>query len=85
MKHNGAMIVARGAVDELVDWMSRSAEKLTKNALVLTKHANRKKVTREDILLSIKYFPKEKSRHRMRIGPFHPEDDEDGGNEIRNF
>ncbi len=85
MKHNGAIIVARDAVDELVYWMSQSAEKLTKTALVLTKHANRKKVTRDDILLSIKYFSGGKSRRSMRIGPFHPEDDEDGGNELKNF
>ncbi len=56
MKHNGAIIVARDAVDELVDWMSVSAEKITKTALALTKHSKRKKVTRADILLAIKYF-----------------------------
>ena len=56
MKHNGAVIVARAAVDELVDWMGTSAEKLTKTALTLTKHAKRKKITRNDILLAIKYF-----------------------------
>ena len=56
MKHNGALIVARDAVDELVSWMGTSAEKLTKSALVLTKHAKRKKITRGDILLAIKYF-----------------------------
>ena len=56
MKHNGALIVARDAVDELVSWMGKSAEKLTKSALVLTQHAKRKKITRGDILLAIKYF-----------------------------
>ncbi len=56
MKHNGALIVARDAVDELVSWMSKSAEKLTKSALVLTHHGKRKKITRGDILLAIKYF-----------------------------
>jgi len=56
MKHNGALIVARDAVDELVDWMSTSAVKLTKSALTLTKHSKRKKITRNDILLAIKYF-----------------------------
>lgn len=56
MKHNGAIIVARDAVDELVDWMSQSAEKITKTALGLTKHSKRKKVTKGDILLAIKYF-----------------------------
>lgn len=56
MKHNGAVIVARNAVNELVDWMSKSAEKITKSALTLTKHAKRKKITRNDILMAIKYF-----------------------------
>jgi len=56
MKHNGAVIVARDAVNELVDWMGASAEKITKSALTLTKHSNRKKITRDDILLAIKYF-----------------------------
>ena len=56
MKHNGAIIVARDAVDELVEWLGSSAEKLTKVALTLTKHAKRKKVTKDDILLAIKYF-----------------------------
>ena len=56
MKHNGAIIVARDAVNELVDWLGSSAEKLTKTALQLTKHSKRKKITRNDILLAIKYF-----------------------------
>ena len=56
MKHNGAEIVARDAVDELVNFLEKSAEKLTKTGLRLTKHANRKKVTRDDILLAIKYL-----------------------------
>ena len=56
MKHNGAIIVARDAVNELVDWMSASAVTITKSALTLTKHGKRKKITRDDILLAIKYF-----------------------------
>ncbi|MHA1191112.1 MAG: histone [Promethearchaeota archaeon] len=56
MKHNGAVIVARDAVNELVDWMSQSAETITKSALKLTKHAKRKKITKDDILMAIKYF-----------------------------
>jgi len=36
--------------------MGGAAEKITKAALGLTKHAKRKKVTRDDILLAIKYF-----------------------------
>ncbi|MEE9378306.1 MAG: histone [Candidatus Lokiarchaeia archaeon] len=56
MKHNGAVIVARDAVNELVEWLGSSAEKLTKTALRLTKHSKRKKITRNDILLAIKYL-----------------------------
>jgi histone H3/H4 len=56
MKHNGAEIVARDAVDELVNWLETSAEELTETALRLTKHAGRKKITRDDILMAIKYF-----------------------------
>ena len=82
MKHNGAIITARDAVDELIDWMAQSAEKITKTALALTKHANRKKVTREDILFSIKYFQGGKAKYRTKIGPYHPEDDEDGRTEL---
>lgn len=53
MKHNGALIVARDAVNELVNWMGTSAEKLTKTALTLTKHAKRKKITRNDWCLEL--------------------------------
>ena len=56
MKHNGAEIVARDAVDELVDWLEKSAQGLTKSALRLTKHSSRKKITRDDIMMAIKYF-----------------------------
>ena len=56
MKHNGAEIVARDAVDELINWLGDAAEDITKTALKLTKHAKRKKITRDDILLAIKYF-----------------------------
>jgi histone H3/H4 len=56
MKHNGAEIVARDAVDELIDWLTKAAEKITKTALRFTDQAGRKKVTRGDIQLAIKYF-----------------------------
>jgi histone H3/H4 len=36
--------------------MGQAAEKITKQALTLTKHAKRKKVTKDDIQLAIKYF-----------------------------
>ncbi len=55
-QNNGAEIVARDAVDELVNWLEKSAEELTEVALRLTKHSGRKKITRDDILMAIKYF-----------------------------
>lgn len=55
MKHNGAEIVARDAVDELVAFLESSAEKITKTALTLTKHANRKKITAGDIKMAVKW------------------------------
>jgi len=56
MKHNGAIMVAHEAVEELIDWMSASAVAITKSALVLAKHGKRKKITQEDLKLAIKYF-----------------------------
>lgn len=56
MKNNGASIVARDAVDELIDWLGVASKAITATALALTKHAKRKKITKDDILLSIKYF-----------------------------
>lgn len=56
MKNGGATIVARDAVDVLIDWLRVSSKKITENALKLTKHANRKKITKDDILFAIKYF-----------------------------
>lgn len=56
MKNSGATIVARDAVDELIDWLGVASKSITETALKLTKHANRKKITKEDILLAIKYF-----------------------------
>ena len=56
MKNNGASIVARDAVDELIDWLGVSSKAITASALALTKHGKRKKITRDDILLAIKYF-----------------------------
>jgi len=56
MKNVGATIVARDAVDELIDWLSVTSKAITTTALKLTKDSKRKKITKEDILLAIKYF-----------------------------
>ncbi len=55
MKQQGASIVARNAVDLLIDHLEKTASKLTEQARAFTTHANRKKITKNDLLLSIKY------------------------------
>ncbi|MHA1694632.1 MAG: histone-like protein [Candidatus Helarchaeota archaeon] len=52
----GAKIVARDAVDYLIEYLSEYTIDLTKRSLVLAKHANRKKITKDDILLAVKGF-----------------------------
>jgi len=56
MRDNGASIVASAAVETLAKWLQESAALITKTSLKLTKHSKRKKITREDILLALKYF-----------------------------
>ena len=55
MKQQGATIVARNAVDLLIDHLEKTASALTTQARAFTTHANRKKITKNDLLLSIKY------------------------------
>jgi histone H3/H4 len=55
MKQQGASIVARNAVDLLIDHLEKTAIGLTEQARAFTMHANRKKITKNDLLLSIKY------------------------------
>jgi len=55
MKQQGASIVARNAVDLLIDHLEKTATALTTQARTFTMHANRKKITKNDLLLSIKY------------------------------
>ena len=56
MKRAGANIVARNAVDLLITDLEDVATKLTKKALGFAKHAKRKKITKEDMSLAIKYL-----------------------------
>ena len=56
MKDQGANIVARDAVDLLIDHLDGVAEELTKKALQFADHAKRKKISKDDMLLSIKYL-----------------------------
>ena len=55
MKQQGASIVARNAVNLLIDHLEKTAVGLTEQARAFTMHANRKKITKNDLLLSIKY------------------------------
>jgi len=56
MKQQGASIVARNAVNQLIEQLEKTAVGLTEQARAFTMHANRKKITKNDLLLSIKYI-----------------------------
>jgi histone H3/H4 len=55
MKIQGAQIVAKDAVDLLIDHLQNKVMDLTTQAQKFTNHANRKKITRQDLLLALKY------------------------------
>ena len=52
MKKAGAEIVAREAVDNLMDYLEEYSRNLTEKALEISKHAGRKKVTKDDLLIA---------------------------------
>jgi histone H3/H4 len=54
MKDNGAEMVARDAVDALIDYLEKTAKSMTNKALEMTRHAGRKKLTNEDMALAMK-------------------------------
>ena len=56
MKRSGASIVARDAVDTLILNLEETAMTLTKKALSFAQHAKRKKITKDDMSLAIKYM-----------------------------
>ena len=56
MKDSGANIVARSAVDLLIKDLEEISTRLTKKALQFAQHANRKKITKSDMDLSVKYM-----------------------------
>ena len=56
MKRSGANIVARNAVDLLIMDLEEIATELTKKALAFAVHAKRKKITKGDMNLAIKYL-----------------------------
>ena len=53
MKDNGAEMVARDAVDALIDYLQKLAKTMTNKALEMTRHAGRKKLTVGDMDLAM--------------------------------
>ena len=53
MKDNGAEMVARDAVDALIDYLEKLAKGVTSKALEMTRHAGRKKLTMNDMDLAM--------------------------------
>ena len=53
MQEAGAEIVAREAVDVLLNFLEARARNITENALVFAKHSRRKKVSKADVALAI--------------------------------
>ena len=54
MKDNGAEMVARDAVDALIDYLEKLAKGMTNKALEMNLHAGKKKLTLEDMDLEMK-------------------------------
>ncbi len=54
MKDNGAEMVARDAVDAIIDYLEKVAKSVTNKALEMTSHAGRKKLTLQDMDLVMK-------------------------------
>lgn len=55
MKANGAEMVARDAVDELISYLESIAREYTNKALEFSRHAGRKKITPDDMNLAIQF------------------------------
>ncbi len=56
MRHNGALLVSKDGVEMLARFLGMSGEVITESAQLFATNTHRKKITREDILLAIKYF-----------------------------
>lgn len=54
MKSVGAQVVARDAVDAMITFLEETAKKVVGDALKLTRHSKRIKLTRDDIELVLK-------------------------------
>lgn len=53
MKKSGAEMVAKDAVDRMIEYLEVEAKKITNKALEMTRHSGRKKLTKEDIELAL--------------------------------
>ena len=53
MKKSGAEMVSRDAVDELIAFLEKKARELTNKALEMSRHANRKKLTKIDMEMAL--------------------------------
>jgi DNA-binding protein len=53
MKKSGAEMVAREAVDELIAVLEKLAREWTSKALEMSRHANRKKLTKADMEMAL--------------------------------
>jgi len=53
MKKSGAEMVSRDAVDELISYLERLAREWTTKALEMSRHANRKKLTKVDMEMAL--------------------------------
>ena len=60
MKQQGAEIVAKDAVDLLIDYLEKISFRITDRAMEFSRHSNRKKITKGDINLVLRrgcYYP----------------------------
>jgi len=57
MKKQGVSIVARGAVDLLIEHLEKMAKSATESALLFREYGSqRKKISKEDLDIALKYF-----------------------------
>ena len=53
MKNNGAEIVARKAVEDLISYLEEVTSQISSKALELAKHSGRKKITANDMKIAM--------------------------------
>lgn len=61
MKAAGAGVVAKDAVDTLGEVLKKKTREIMEVAVKFTEHANRKRVSRDDIRLAIEHLAKARS------------------------